>query len=187
MLSLQKRQKGSLTWRRAKIFSLVGRELTPILQRSIFSLLSAFKFHSLFQLIPMGGKEGRWVREVWYDNLTEKHPLESDIHMSLSGRGLEGMGRMAYADGGFNSFLTKWCFQQWRLGSISWLARTGSWVYSSSLGVGMKPSIQGTPGSFQTLMEVPLPMVQHAPLIMTFACLIAFQMGEAWLGGSKYN
>lgn len=64
MLSLQKRQLASLTMRRVSRFSFVGRELTPILQRSIFSISGRFKFQNLFQKIPLGSKEGRWERDT---------------------------------------------------------------------------------------------------------------------------
>ena len=37
----------------------MGRELTLILQRSISNLSGRFKFQSLFQEIPEGGKEVR--------------------------------------------------------------------------------------------------------------------------------
>ena len=57
-----------------------------------------------------------------------------------------------------------------------------------SLGVGMKPSNQGTQGSFHMSIEEPSPTTKQAPFLTTsLSFSIALHWGEAFLQGSPPN
>ena len=97
---LHRTQLGSGMSMRHIRFSLVGRALTTTLHKNIFNLSEPL----IFQILDQFTSDWTWTRgfgiNSLYADFTEKQPLDSGIHMSLSSLGLDGSGmdRMACAE-----------------------------------------------------------------------------------------
>ena len=116
--------------------------------------------------------------------MIEKIPFESSSQISLYCLGATwlGMVRIAWVAIGVNISFTIFAFQVLEEGSKSWYTLIGSWVYSSTFGCGLKPSIYGTHGSVQTLIDFPSLSKKKAPFLMRFlVASIAFHVEDATL------
>lgn len=121
-------------------FSLVGRALTATLHKNIFNLSGPLVFQILAQFTLEGACTGRFSISSLYADFTKKQPLDSRIHMSLSGLGLNGKGmdRMACAELGLKMLSTNDVFQAWSSWLMRWATFMGDCTKDSTFGDGMK-------------------------------------------------